>query len=63
MNERVSRAWLLRVKVAAAPVGVQRDWNPALALLTSVGDLFIYSLPDLHLCFKEENFLPASDQK
>ena len=63
MNERISRAWLLRVKVAAAPVGVHRDWNPALAVLTSAGDLFIYSLPDLTLCFREEDFIPASDQK
>jgi len=54
---------VLRVKVAAAPVGARRDWNPALAILSTVGDLFVYSLPDLALVFQEQEFIPASDQK
>lgn len=63
MHERVTKAWIVRVKVAAAPVGAPRDWNPALALLTNVGKLLVYSLPDLHLCFLQENFAPTSNQR
>ena len=63
IHERILRAWVVRVKVAAAPVGAPRDWNPALVLLTTAGHLLTYSLPDLRLCFHQQNFLPASDHK
>lgn len=63
LQEKVSKAWMVRVKVPAAPVGAARDWNPALAVLTSAGTFLAYSLPDLRLCFQEENLVPASDQK
>ena len=63
MQERVQRAWVIKVKVPAASPSAERDWNPALVLLSSIGDLLVYSLPDLQLCFRQDQFIPASDQK
>lgn len=60
---KIHKAWVIRVKVPAAPVGAARDWNPALAILTSAGSFLAYSLPDLKLCFHEEEVLLTSDQK
>ena len=47
----------------AAPVGAPRDWNNALVILTAIGHLLIYSLPDLRLSFHKELFVNPSDQK
>jgi len=63
IQEQIHRTWLMRVKVAAAPVGSSRDWNPALAILTNLGNLLVYSLPDLRFCFQQDGFIEASDQK
>ena len=63
MQEKVLKAWVIRVKVAASPVGAPRDWNPALVLLTSVGNLLTYSLPDLRPIYEQESVILPSDQK
>jgi len=63
IQEQIYRTWLMRVKVAAAHVGSSRDWNPALAILTNLGNLLVYSLPDLRFCFQQDSFIEASDQK
>ena len=63
IQERILKAWLVRVKVAAAPVGAVRDWNPAVAILTSGGNLMAYSLPDLRMCFSYNEFVSPSDHK
>ena len=63
MQERILKAWIVRVKVAAAPVGAPRDWNPALAILTSGGNLVAFSLPDLRVCFNYDNFVDPTDHK
>ena len=63
MQEKVLKAWVIRVKVAASPVGAPRDWNPALVLLTSVGNLLTYSLPDLRPIYEQEEVILPSDQK
>ncbi len=63
MPDRVTKAWLLRVKVAAVPMGAPRDWNPALALLTNRGNLLFYSLPDLHLCTIGDEYIAPGDHK
>ena len=62
-QEKIHKAWVIRVKVPAAPVGAARDWNPALAMLTSAGSFLAYSLPDLKLCFRETELLLSTDQK
>lgn len=63
LQEKIHKAWVIRVKVPAAPVGAARDWNPALAILTSAGSLLAYSLPDLKLCFQEADLVSSTDQK
>lgn len=63
IHERIHKAWVIRVKVPAAPVGAARDWNPALAVLTTAGTFLAYSLPDLRLCFRENDLVASSDQK
>lgn len=63
IQERILRAWLVRVKVAAAPVGANRDWNPAVAILTSGGNLMAYSLPDLRNCFSYNELVAPNDHK
>ena len=63
IQERIYRTWVMRVKVAAAPVGSSRDWNPALAILTNMGNLLVYALPSLRFCFQQEGFIMANDQK
>lgn len=63
IQERIKKAWLVRVKVAAAPVGAARDWNPAVAILTSGGNLMAYSLPDLRKCFNYNEFVLPSDHR
>lgn len=63
LQEKINKAWIIRVKVPAAPVGVARDWNPALVVLTVAGTFLAYSLPDLRLCFQEANLVSATDQK
>lgn len=60
---KIYKAWVIRVKVPAAPVGAARDWNPALALLTVAGTFLVYSLPDLRLCFRESDLVASTDQK
>ena len=62
-QEKIYKAWIIRVKVPAAPVGAARDWNPALVVLTVAGTFLCYSLPDLRLCFQENNLISATDQK
>ena len=47
----------------AAPVKAVRDWNNGLCVLTTIGHLLVYSLPDLKLCFHRELFVNPSDQK
>ena len=63
IQEKIHKAWVVRVKVPAAPVGAARDWNPALVVLTTAGSFLAFSLPDLRLCFQETNLVSASDQK
>ena len=63
VQERILKAWLVRVKVPAAPVGAARDWNPALAILTNGGNLMGFSLPDLRVCFNHNDFIAPTDQK
>ena len=63
IQERILKAWLVRIKVAAAPVGATRDWNPAIAILTSGGNLMAYSLPDLRKCFNYNELVPPTDQR
>lgn len=61
--DRIAKAWVLRVKVAAVPMGAPRDWNPALVLLTNRGNLYFYSLPDLHLCTIGDEYISPDDHK
>jgi lethal(2) giant larvae protein len=63
MQERILKAWLVRIKVAAAPVGAPRDWNPAVAILTSGGNLMAYSLPDLRTCFNYNELVAPTDHR
>ena len=63
IHERIYKAWIIRVKVPAAPVGAARDWNPALGVLTNAGTFLAFSLPDLRLCFQEPDMLDMNDQK
>ena len=63
MHEKILKAWIVRVKVAATPVGAHRDWNPAMVVLTSAGNLLTYSLPDLRPCYEQEEVISPSDQK
>lgn len=63
VQERVHKVWVIRVKVPAAPVGAARDWNPALAVLTTAGTFLAYSLPDLRMCYKENAMVSSMDQK
>ncbi len=63
LQEKIHKSWVIRVKVPAAPVGAARDWNPALAILTSAGSFLAYSLPDLKLCFHETELVTSTDQK
>lgn len=63
IQERILKAWLVRVKVAAAPVGAARDWNPAVAILTNGGNLMAYSLPDLRKCFNYNELILPSDHR
>lgn len=62
-QEKIYKAWVIRVKVPAAPVGAARDWNPALAILTEAGTFLSYSLPDLKMCFQEDALVSSLDQK
>ena len=62
-QEKICKAWVIRVKVPAAPVGAARDWNPALAVLTEAGTFLAYSLPDLKMCFQEDSLVSSLDQK
>lgn len=63
IQEKIHKAWVIRVKVPAAPVGAARDWNPALAVLTAAGTFLAYSLPDLRMCFRENTLISSLDQK
>jgi len=63
IHERIFKAWIVRVKVPAAPVGAPRDWNPALTVLTTSGTFLAYSLPALRLCFQQNNLLDMNDHK
>lgn len=63
IQEKINKAWVIRVKVPAAPVGAARDWNPALAVLTASGTLLAYSIPDLRRCFRENSLISSADQK
>ena len=63
IQERILKAWLVRIKVAAAPVGAPRDWNPAVAVLTSGGNLMAYSLPDLRTCFNYNELVAPTDHR
>ena len=63
IQERIIRAWIVRIKVPAAPVGANRDWNPAVAILTSGGNLMAYSLPDLRNCFNYNELVVPTDHK
>lgn len=63
IQEKVYRAWVIRVRVPAAPVGAARDWNPALGVLTAAGTFLAYSLPDLRMCYKEDALISSMDQK
>ena len=63
INEKIFKAWVIRVKVPAAPVGAARDWNPSLGILTSNGTFLAFSLPDLRLCFREDELVTSGDQK
>ena len=63
IQERIIKAWVVRVKVAAAPVGATRDWNPALTILTSGGNLMAYSLPDLRKCFNHNEVVAPTDHR
>ena len=63
VQERIHKAWVIRVKVPAAPVGAARDWNPSLVVLTVAGTFLAYSLPDLKLCFREKSLVSSIDQK
>ena len=63
IDERIFKAWIVRVKVPAAPVGAPRDWNPALAVLTTAGTFLAFSLPGLRLCFQHSNMLDMNDHK
>ena len=46
-----------------APPQSDRDWNPAILLLTNHGAVFVYSLPDLKQCYRKTEFLNPSDRK
>ncbi len=63
VHEKIYKVWMIRVKVPAAPVGAARDWNPALGILTASGSFLSYSVPDLRLCFQENDLVTALDQK
>lgn len=62
-HEKIHKSWLIRVKVPAAPVGAARDWNPAVAVLTVSGSFLAYSLPDLKLCFQQNEIVISFDKK
>ena len=49
--------------IAAAPVGASRDWNCGLVILTTIGHLLVYSMPDIRLIYHKEFFILPSDQK
>lgn len=61
--EKISKAWVMRVRVPAAPVGAARDWNPALAVLTTGGTFLTYSIPNLRMCYREDALISSVDQK
>ena len=63
IQERIQKAWLVRIKVAAAPVRAARDWNPAVAILTNGGNLMAYSLPDLRKCFNYNELVSPTDHR
>ena len=63
IQEKIYKVWVIRVKVPAAPVGAARDWNPALAVLTTAGTFLAYSLPDLRMCYRENAIVSSTDQK
>jgi lethal(2) giant larvae protein len=63
IQERILRAWIVRIKVPAAPIGANRDWNSAVAILTSGGNLMAYSLPDLRNCFNYNELVVPTDHK
>lgn len=47
----------------AAPVGVSRDWNNALVVMTTIGHVLVYSIPDIKLIYHKELYVLPSDQK
>lgn len=49
--------------VKGAPPQADRDWNPAILLLTNHGAVFVYSLPDLKQCYRKTEFLNPGDRK
>ena len=63
LHEKIQKAWIIRVKVPAAPVGAARDWNAALGIITSGGTFLVFSLPDLKLCFRENELVTSTDHK
>ena len=79
IHERIFKAWIIKVKVpgeyvpcyytiinviiVAAPVGASRDWNCGLVILTTIGHLLVYSLPEIRLIYHKEFFILPSDQK
>ena len=46
-----------------APPQADRDWNPAVLLLTNHGAVFVYSVPELKQCYRKTEFLNPGDRK
>ncbi|XP_019855603.1 PREDICTED: lethal(2) giant larvae protein homolog 2-like [Amphimedon queenslandica] len=63
IHERISKAWMIKAKVAAAPIGASRDWNNALVVMTTIGHILVYSLPDIKIMYHKELYVLPSDQK
>jgi len=51
------------VCAVGAPPKADRDWNCALLIITNLGSVLVYSLPELKQCYRMSEFLNAGDRK
>ncbi|XP_065899647.1 LLGL scribble cell polarity complex component 2-like [Dysidea avara] len=63
LGQRIRKAFTIRVKVPGAPPKADRDWNSALLVITNLGSVLVYSLPELKQCYRMSEFLNPGDRK